>query len=452
MVNPNAARALSATPIHEDFDLHGATLHGGAGPWLDYALKVRRIGGLASVRFDRLKASNARYSGGFGVTLLLLLRPLGFIRPQDFGAIARDPYLAKKVGAERLPDPATVHRALHRLEPEEVRAELRGLHRDVLRPALLAGDHEPYVILDGDSTVEVCYGEHTEGAAVGYNPQARGRRSYRPLLFTDGVRDLVLGAWLRPGNAGDKADLLAHYRATRDWLAEIGRPIKFARFDRGFCGEDVYSALEGDSVGYAIKSRVTTRIGTALQNATWREITDDDCATQIQVTDVEVKLTGWTRTRRVVVVRLRDRDSVQCSLGDWSWRYEAVVTSLDWVPEDVWRFYNRRCQAENLIKELKQGYGIDKLSTGSFGANDADLVLKFISYNLMWSFRHEVLPPQWRPFTIRRLRIQLLRIPGVLVSHSNRLRVRLASWYAYVEQFIAIRGRVEELFRQALIT
>ena len=445
MVNANAARALHATPIAEDFDLAGATAHGGAGPFLDYALGVRRVGGLASARFDDLKAPNALYSGGFDVTLLVLLRPLGFIRPQDFGAVTLDPYVSTKIGTPRLPDPTTVHRSLHRLEPEEARAQVRGLHRDILRPALLTDKEHPYVILDGDSTVEVCYGEHVEGAEVGYNPRAHGRRSYHPLLFTDGVRDLVLDAWLRPGNASDKTDLLDHYRDTRDWLAGIGRPVEYARFDRGFCGEDIYSELERDRVGYAIKSKLTRRIKDALQGATFREITCEGDASQIEVTEVEVKLSGWSRTRRVVVVRLRERDPDQLWLGDWGWRYEAVVTSLDWAPEDVWRFYNRRCQAENVIKELKEGYGIDKLSTGSFGANDADLVLKVISYNLVWSFRNEVLPPEWRPLTIRTLRTHLLRIPGVLMSHARQLRLRLASWYAHVERFAGIRARVAAL-------
>jgi hypothetical protein len=37
------------------------------------------------------------------------------------------------------------------------------------------------LILDWDSTVQTKYG-HQEGAAVGYNPQKRGRRSFHPLL------------------------------------------------------------------------------------------------------------------------------------------------------------------------------------------------------------------------------------------------------------------------------
>ena len=160
MVKSTATRALGATPIVEDFDLPGATSLGGAGLFLDYALDVRRLGGLASARFDASKASNAQYSGGFDVSILVLMRPLGYLRPPDFSAITADPSLAAKLGAERLPHPSGVHRALHRLEPESQRRDLRDLHRAVATPAMLADSSVDDTILDGDSTVEVVYGEH----------------------------------------------------------------------------------------------------------------------------------------------------------------------------------------------------------------------------------------------------------------------------------------------------
>ena len=445
MVNTTANRALTANPIPEQFDLTGATGNGGAGPFFDYALNVLNFGGKASVLFDDTKAGNALYSGGFDVVHLALLRPLGFIRPQDFSAVAMDPFLAQKMNADRLPDPSTVNRALHRLEGQDSRDHLRELNRQVLTPSLLADDSAPYVILDGDSSVEVVFGEHMEGAAKGYNPRSRGRDSYHPLIFSDGVRDLVLGAWLRPGNASDKLYFLTRYRETRVYLASIGRPIRFVRLDRGFRGEDVYAEFESDEVGYTVKAARTKRIDEALDSARFTEVTGKGDVEQIEVTEVRVQLSGWSRQRRVVVVRRRLRDTEQQWLGDWGWRYECIVTNLDWSAEDIWRFYNRRCQAENLIKELKEGYGIDKMSTGSFGANDADLVLKVLSYNLIWAFRHAALPKKWRPFTIRTLRKMLLRIPGVLRTHAGQFYVRLADWFAHQSVFWEIRRRVDAL-------
>ncbi|MFH1809423.1 MAG: transposase, partial [Pseudomonadota bacterium] len=261
MVKKNTAnRALSATHIPEQFDLPGATSNGGAGPFIDYTLGVRRLGGAASVLFDPLKASNAKYTGGFSIAIMVLLRPLGYLRPLDFSGACHDPYLAEKIGADRLPDASTVSRDLHRLEGEEERRKLRELHGQMLKPALLADGYPPYVILDGDSSVEVVYGDYMEGAAKGYNPRARGRKSYHPLIFSDGVRDLPLNAWLRPGNCGDGSDFIKYYRETRDYLSTIGRPIIAVRLDRGFRGEVVYVELENDEIDYAIKAAETKRI------------------------------------------------------------------------------------------------------------------------------------------------------------------------------------------------
>ena len=94
------------------------------------------------------------------------------------------------------------------------------------------------------------------------------RHGFCPILiFSDGVRDLVLGAWLRGGNAGDRTDFLEHYQETRDYLASIERPIRYVRVDRGFRGEKVYAEFEIDEVGYTIKTTRTKRISEALSSA-----------------------------------------------------------------------------------------------------------------------------------------------------------------------------------------
>jgi len=59
-----------------------------------------------------------------------------------------------------------------------------------------------------------------------------------------------------------------------------------------------------------------------------------------------------------------------------------MVTNLDWDEEDVWRFYNHRCAAENYIKQAKQGFFIGDVPTAEFYPNYADLLLKVMAYNL----------------------------------------------------------------------
>jgi len=448
MVKSTPATAYRATPVREVFDLQGATVYGGAGPLVDFALDGWNLGVRLEEALGDLKAPNATYSAGFDATLLSLMRPLGFIRPQDFGGVAHDPYLADKLGVERLPDPSSINRSLHRFEGEDAREALRSVVRDAAESRLLLGDEPPYSILDVDSSVEVVYGEHVEGASKGYNPRARGRKSYHPLIFTEGCRDLVLGAWLRQGRVGDSHDLLGYLEETVSWLERNGRPVRYFRADRGFQGEKTFAFLEVREIGYAMKIKTTARMRRAWDGLEYTPISNEGDVEEIEALELSYRATTWKRSRRVVVVRRRLRDPDELWLPGCGWRIECVVTNLDWSPEDVWRFYNRRCQAENLIKELKEGYGIDQISTGSFGANDADLVLKVLSYNLVRLFQCQVLPAKWSRLRIRTLRTCLLRIAGRLVHHARRLTLRLASWFPNQEEFRAIRERLAHLLAE----
>jgi hypothetical protein len=445
MVNANPALPPPTIRITETFDLDGATGLAGSGPLLDYVLGTMSLAKRYAERLPELKAANATYSGAFDLAFLVTGRILGFIRPEDYGSITGEPFLSRRFGVERLPDPTTIHRTLHRLEGEDKRAACRDVHRSVLADALRLDGFEPYTILDADSSVEIVYGEQMEGGVVGYNPNAHGRRSYRPLLFTDGVRQLVLGAWLRPGDSAEYSDLFDRLKETCFEMEALGRPVLFFRADRGFQGEEVFAFCEGRNIGYAIKIRETSGLGKALAEATFVPVSGPDEAEEIEVADLHVRLHGWSRVRRVVAVRRRFEDPARPYLPRLGWRYEFVATNIEGDAWAVADFYNKRCRAENVIKELKFGYGIDRLSTASFGANDADLVLKITAYNLVWAFRNQVLPAHWRPMTIRRLRLALLHVPGVLVHHARRLTLRIASWYPHQEEFQAIRERLAPL-------
>ena len=81
--------------------------------------------------------------------------------------------------------------------------------------------------------------------------------------------------------------------------------------------------LEDDVVSYTIKTRVTKRIEEAINGAVFREISDETEPLQIQGAEVTVKLSGWSRPRRVVIVRIREGTSPasgqgRCRADPWS--------------------------------------------------------------------------------------------------------------------------------------
>lgn len=81
-----------------------------------------------------------------------------------------------------------------------------------------------------------------------------------------------------------------------------------------------------------------------------------------------------------------NNDQAQMIL-DTDWQYEAIVTNLEWKPIDLWRFYNQRACMENYIKEAKRGFSINWIATNNFTANEIDLLMKLLAYNLFERFK-----------------------------------------------------------------
>lgn len=103
-------------------------------------------------------------------------------------------------GLPSFPDPQTLRRFLIQA-PDNFWQQLHGLNDRLLHNFIHLPDHRSRLIFDLDSTVVTVFG-HQGGAAVGYNPRYRGKRSYNPLLCIEANSSYFWDAELRAGNAG----------------------------------------------------------------------------------------------------------------------------------------------------------------------------------------------------------------------------------------------------------
>src|SRR4030067_1975714 len=101
-------------------------------------------------------------------------------------------------GLPSYPDPQTLRRFLLQAPPG-FRKHLHHLNDRLLQQFIHLPDHRSRLILDLDSTVVTVFGRQ-EGAAAGYNPRYRGKRSYDPLLCLESNSAHWWDAALRPGN------------------------------------------------------------------------------------------------------------------------------------------------------------------------------------------------------------------------------------------------------------
>ena len=106
---------------------------------------------------------------------------LGYRELQDCRYYEDDPLVKRVLGLHRLPDVATLSRALKETTAQSVENLRRFLKDRVL--VCLMSLSPARVTLDFDGSVQSTK-RHAEGTAVGYNKKKKGARSYYPLFCT----------------------------------------------------------------------------------------------------------------------------------------------------------------------------------------------------------------------------------------------------------------------------
>lgn len=256
-------------------------------------------------------------------------------------------------------------------------------------------------ILDIDVTVKPLYGRQ-EGAAIGYNPHKPGRPSHVYHSYFVANLRISLGVEVRPGNEHAGAKGLPGLWETLGKLPRHQWPT-FLRGDCGYGNEYVMKECEERNVPYLFKLRHTLKVKALVQRMMRLGARWADCGDGWQALETTLILQGWSRERRVILVREapaqapagggipeagsgavtsaaetaagkrkrrgRDRQSgLPNATGEgwdarptpWSGKIAVLVSSLDaqtWPAASMPRQYRDRGDAENCYDELKNQWG-----------------------------------------------------------------------------------------------
>jgi hypothetical protein len=94
-------------------------------------------------------------------------------------------------------------------------------------------------------------------------------------LVYEGQSRLCLNAVLRSGNTHSSTDAASFLSQTFELIGE--RPIAYARFDKGFGGEDFYHLWEEKKVGYVGKLKWKKRLAEQVAACRyWNRFVDED--------------------------------------------------------------------------------------------------------------------------------------------------------------------------------
>jgi len=369
-----------------------------------------------------------------GTAVLSIL--CGQQRYAHISALRGDSINAPLLGMEKVVSEDSVRATLSKIEDAAGIAWLQRHLLAVSEPLL----GEPW-ILDTDVTVKPIYG-HQEGAVRGYNPHKPGRPSHTFHTYFIANLRMVLDVEVQPGNQHH-----SNYSAPGLWelLKKIGRARwpALIRGDRDWGTQANMARCEQEGLPYLFKQRLTKRTKQVVERLL-REAEWVNAGQGWRGAETTLRLSGWSRSRRVVVLRRRlkkdlaieDRDeSGQLRLSFTEveenvrlYEYAVLVTSLDAEILTIAALYRDRADCENAFDELKHHWGWGGFTTRDLKRGRLMARLTALVYD-WWSLFVRLAEPEKHsePITSRPL---LLNAPARQIHHGRQRRLLISHPHA----------------------
>ena len=213
---------------------------------------------------------------------------------------------------------------------------------------------------------------HQEGAVVGYNPHKPGRPSHTYHTYMIGNLRLMLDVEVQAGNRHNSKHSSRGLWSLLEWLPQGHWPA-FIRGDSDCGTQGNLSTAEQRGADYLFKLRQTRGVKRLVQrvmlDAQWC-----DAGQGWQGTQSQLRLQGWSRQRRVIVLRRlvpkhlaavrRSHGNEQLQLGFAEvledvelYEFAVLVTSSKDEVLTIAQHYRERADCENNFDELKNHWG-----------------------------------------------------------------------------------------------
>jgi hypothetical protein len=385
--------------------------------------------------------SHRGYAPSAFVESLILMLQAGGQTLEDLRELEQEAALMRLVGRDLLPDPDTVGDWLRRMgDPQTDQAGLHGLGqvRDLLNLRLLRHDGITEYTLDADAM-------QIEGEKREATWTYQGVKGYMPMLGFLFETPVCLAEEFREGHVSPVAGQLPFYRQCQQRMPK-GKRIAYYRADSASYQAELINALEADGVIWALTGDQDRAVKEAIRRipeAEWHEPTRG-CGYEIAET-----VHTMARTHRAfrLVVKRELRRQVDLFQED---RYLYHAVASNWPSEQksalqVLQWHNQRGQAENFLKELKGGLGLDRMPCGQLEANAVFFRLGVIAYNLFLGFKRLSCPESWWHHTLATFRWKLIQVAGRIVHHAGQVILKLALDAEKLHLFRQIRKRCWEL-------
>jgi len=378
------------------------------------------------------------------ILMLLFLLIAGVQRINKSNKLQYDGFFLSLLGLETLPDESSIRRFLKRLCPQAIR-QLVCLH-DQLRDELfcIPGPRSS-LTFHLDSVVLTLWGKQ-QGARVGYNPKARGRRSYHPLLCFEGHGQEFWHGSLRPGDAASNTGARSFVeRCLQKVPSHIARSRIRILADAGFFSGALIDDLDQAGCGYAIVCRSYEAYHRMAEKAGFRNL-----KLGWGVAEFCHRPQRWRQEHRFIAIRrplpIDSEQAAQLTLfKDARFSYSILVSNLKIDAWKIWNDYLKRSNIERSIRELLHDLALSKIATQTWTANVAFFQLLLFAYNLLHWFKRLCFPEHLLGKTADTLRHEFIELAGKLTFTGGKNVLLLPRHYLHKNAFLKATAKVNRL-------
>jgi hypothetical protein len=340
----------------------------------------------------------------------------------------------------------------------------------------LRASYEPLLqetwVLDADTTVKPLYG-HQQDAEVGYNPTKPGRPSHAyHSYFIANIR-MVLDMEVQAGNKTAPLYAQPGLWALIDGLAAQDRPL-FLRGDSHWGAENAMLGAEQRDLGYLFKLKQSANVKKLIRQIFPKEEWVE-AGQQWQGREDMLRLSGWSKARRVVVLRrpLKSKAAAEEETGGRKkskrkvtkqltldlpeltyqgvqYEYAVLVTSLPDEVRTIAQHYRDRGDAENNFDELKNQWGWAGFTTQDRKRCQIMGRIVALVYN-WWTIFMRLGTPEKHAEAITSRPLALHGIARQ-TRHGNQTTVEITSTHAEAPQIAEILTKVSGLLKRIKAT
>jgi len=385
--------------------------------------------------------SNRGFIPSVYVDSLVLMLESGGVSLEDIREMKYEDGLMKLIGETKIPSPDALGDWLRTMgEKSSGQKGLLGLDkvREKLNHRLLKRDGLKEYTLDADATEIIA--EKDEA-----NYTYKGNKGYMPMLGFLYEAKLCIYDEFRDGNTSPASGQKDFYTESKKRMPK-GKKITAYRADSASYQAELINKLEEDGVKWGItaaQDKAVKGLIKSIEETMWHEPVRG-CGFEIAET---VHCMNRTEKSFRLVIKREIRKQPDLFEGE---RYFHHVIATNWLEEDktgyeVIQWHNQRGDAENFNKELKSGFGMERMPCGQTYANAVFFRIGVIAYNLFIGFKRLSCPDSWARHTIKTFRWKMIQVAGCIVRHAGKVILKLAVDIKKLAVFEEIRRKTFEL-------